>query len=76
MPPVLGGRGASFPTIPESGRTMVEQLPEVQKKSAPSISVHKIQEVGTASDLGDVFSFFSEDLFQKNVANWSWFLSS
>lgn len=69
MPPVLGGRGASFPTIPESGRTMVEQLPEVQKKSAPSISVHKIQEVGTASDLGDVFSFFSEDLFQKNVAN-------
>lgn len=69
MPPVLGGRGASFPTIPESGRTMVEQLPEVQKKSAPSISVHKIQDVGTASDLGDVFSFFSEDLFQKNVAN-------
>ena len=70
MPPVLGGRGASFPTIPESGRTMVEQLPEVQKKSAPSISVHKIQEVGTASDLGAVFfSFFSEDFFQKNGAN-------
>ena len=63
MPPVLGGSGASFPTIPESGKTMVEQLPEVQKKSAPSISVHNIQEVGTASDLGvSSFCFFGRSV--------------
>lgn len=41
MPPLLGATGPAFPTMPESGKTMVEQLLDVQKKSAPSKSVHR-----------------------------------
>ncbi len=65
MPPVLGGSGASFPTIPESGKTMVEQLPEVQKNRLhPYLSIISRRWVQLVTL---VFHHFvsSEDLFTK-----------
>ena len=46
MPPLLGATAGVFPTMPESGTTVVEQLLEVQKKSAPSRSVQRTQVLG------------------------------
>lgn len=51
MPPLLGATAGVFPTMPESGTTVVEQLLEVQKKSAPSRSVQRTQVLGSPNDL-------------------------
>ena len=51
MPPLLGATAGVFPTMPESGTTVVEQLLEIQKKSAPSRSVQRTQVLGSPNDL-------------------------
>ena len=48
---IAGSYSGSVPTIPESGTTVVEQLLEVQKKSAPSRSVQRTQVLGSPNDL-------------------------